>query len=164
MTFTKASIRRRLKSRLQIDKITGCHLYCGAWNAKGRALMRVGHKVYTIQRVVAWLNGKAELWEDVYRYRTCQTPACANPRHIRVAASFGEALKEMRRLKVFSLKGKMKLTKSRRACIAVLIKEGYTPKEIAADLEMRLSKIVRVVEGLKNNGCESRRDDADGTV
>lgn len=160
MTVSKAKIRARIKSRIQKDPETGCHLYCGAWSGRGYALIRVGHKTYSIQRVVAWLTGKAELWEDVYRYRTCQTPACANSRHIRIAANFGEALKEMRRLKVFSLKGKMKLTKARKACIAVLVGHGYTAKEIATDLGMRTIKIQRIIdEGAKQHGGkDSRRD------
>jgi hypothetical protein len=109
--------------------------------------MHVGHKVYTIQRVMLWLVGRVELWEKVYRFRTCQTPACCNPRHVTVAANFTEALVVMRKLGLVSLKGKAKLTRSRRACIRVLAEEGYTAKEIAADLGMRTCKIQRVIDG-----------------
>ncbi len=158
MTVSKSAIRERIKSRIQKDPATGCHVYCGAWSSRGYGLIRVGHKTYTIQRVVAWLAGKAELWEDVYRYRKCQTPACANPRHIKIAASFGEALKEMRRLGVFSLKGTVKLTKARRACIVLLAEEGFSAKEIAVDLGMRPAKIRRVIdEGAKKHGRKNPR-------
>ncbi len=161
MAFDKKTIRKRLKSRIQIDKRTGCHVYCGAWTARGFATMRVGHKVYSIQRVVLWLAGKVELWEKCYRYRTCPTPACCNAKHIAVAASFAEALVQMRRLKLFSLAGKIKLTQRRRACIRALAKEGVPVAEIAADLGMRTAKIQRVIDDKgKKHGRQNRKDDA----
>jgi hypothetical protein len=146
MAIDKRTIRKRLNARVQKDLKTGCWVYCGCWNARGQALMHVGHKVYTIQRVAVWLDGRAELWEKVYRYRTCETPACCNPRHINIAKNFTEALVEMRRLGLVSLKGKVKLTKARRACIVVLAEEGFTAKEIAEDLGMRICKIQRVID------------------
>lgn len=164
MAFDKKTIRKRLKGRIQIDKSTGCHVYCGAWTARGFARMKVGHSTYSIQRVVLWLSGKVELWERCYRYRTCTTPACCNAKHIAVAASFAAALPEMRRLKLFSLVGKIKLTKRRRACIRVLAEEGVPAAQIAADLGMRTAKIQCVIDDAERpshaHDRPSRKDDA----
>lgn len=143
---SKRVIAGRLRSRIQVDELTGCHVYCGCWSGRGEARMKVGARTYTIRAVVVWLTGRAELWESCYRYRICKTPACANPRHIRVAATMVEGLADMRRRKLFSQHGRNCLTRRRRDCIRALLDEGYTVEEIAEDLKMRPCKIRRAAE------------------
>lgn len=139
----KDVIRRRLLARVQRDPLTKCWIFTGCWNRKGQARMKVGCQVYRIQAVAAWVFRGIELWDDVVRYRTCKTPACCNPAHIKVASTIAEALNEMRRRRLFSIEGHRKLRPAQKRCIKFLVAKGITVGMIASDLGMNPTTIRR---------------------
>jgi len=127
----KGLIRNRLLARISRDPISKCWIYLGFWTDEGEARMRVGGKVYSIRRVSAWLFKGVDLWEDVYVYRICQSPACCNPRHISVAANFQEALADLRERGVYTHPGRKILMPMTRRCIRARLESGESAVAIA---------------------------------
>ncbi len=136
----KATIRTRILARITRDPKTGCWIYLGCWDGfTSEARMRVGGKVYNIRKVVAWVFKDMELWEPGYVYRICQCPACCNPRHVRIAKNVHEALADMRRRRLFNLRGHRKLRANQRASIATQLRLGISVRAIAED--QRLDRV-----------------------
>jgi hypothetical protein len=87
-TELKDTIHARLQSRFELDQVTGCWIYVGAWADDGRGMIRVGGKKYSVAKVSAWLFEGIDLNDDCYVYhdpRRCRAPACWNPHHLRIA-------------------------------------------------------------------------------
>lgn len=149
MTIDKSVIRTRLLARIQRDPNTKCWIYLGFWTDQGEARMRVGDKVYSIQRVSAWLFRDLELWEPGYAYRICQSPACCNPRHVRVAETFQDALADMRQRGLFTHRGHRKLSDRQRACIRVQLEFGISALEIAVDQKLNPTTVRRCLHAAR---------------
>lgn len=139
----KDRIRARLMARISRDPATGCWIYLRNWTDDGEAMMRVGSKVYKIRRVTAWIFKDVELWEDVYVYRICQSPACCNPRHCRVADSFQTVLKDMRRRGLIARPGWVRLSPMRRRCIRAKLLRGVPARAIAQEQKLNATTVRR---------------------
>jgi len=79
----KDKVHEMLQARMEIDHVTGCWIYTGAWEENGQAKMRIGRKVYGVHRVAAWLYFAGyDLWDVTRIAHDCQSPACFNPEHL----------------------------------------------------------------------------------
>jgi hypothetical protein len=138
----KERVRALLDEKSEIDPATGCKVYCGTWNNKDIALIRIGRRNYTVQVAALWVAGKMELYEKAYVYRTCNTPACCNVEHIRKSGHMGQGMNEMRALGIVKSGPRgIYLTKSRRECVKTLLREGRTPEFIAEDTGVNVNLI-----------------------
>jgi len=96
----KDRIYERLMGRSESDPETSCQVYLGAWTDHGNAKIRVGQRVFNLNRVAAWIFFETfELWGENIAFHTCETPACFNPGHLGVAKDISEALREIHRLR-----------------------------------------------------------------
>lgn len=139
-------IRMLLDEKSELDPETGCKIYCGAWAKKGAALVRIGRRTYSVQMAAMWAAGKLELYDRVYAYRTCKSPACCNLKHIKVANGVGKGMADLRAKGVVvpPKKRGIYLTDQRREAVRILIAEGKTPEQIAADTGVAEHLIKRV--------------------
>lgn len=96
----KDRVYERLMARSESDPETSCHVYLGAWTDKGNAKIRVGQRVFNLNRVAAWIFFETfELWGANIAFHKCETPACFNPSHLGVARDISEALREIHKLR-----------------------------------------------------------------
>lgn len=139
-------IRVLLEEKSEFDPNTECKIYCGAWTDKGAAVIRIGRRTYSVQMAALWVAGKVELYDRVYAYRTCRSPACCNLKHIKVKLKVEDAMKDMRKRGIIVPKTErgVYLTERRREAVKILIEEGRTPEQIAADTGVGLHLIKRI--------------------
>ncbi len=139
-------VRVLLDERSEVDPITKCKVYCGAWANDGSALIRIGRRVYSVQMAALWVAGKVELYDRVYAYRTCKSSACCNLKHIKVAGDVGEGMKAMHKKGIIvpSKKRGIYLTERRRDAVKILLEDGRDPKTIAADTGVKVHLIKRI--------------------
>jgi hypothetical protein len=145
-SIDKERIRKLLEDKSERDPNTGCKIYCGAWPDRGPALVRIGRRTYSVQMAALWVAGEVELYDKVYAYRTCKSPACWARRHIKVAAGVAEGLEAMRRkgIVVPQKKRGIYLTERRREAVKILLEEGRTPKQIAEDTGVN-ERLIRAI-------------------
>lgn len=139
-------IRVLLEEKSEVDPITGCKVYCGAWSNKGVALVRVGRRTYTVQMAALWVAGEVELYDRVYAYRTCNSPACWCRKHIKIAKDASEGMKAMHAKGVIVPRKErgIYLTERRREAVRILLEEGREPKAIADDTGVAVHLIKRI--------------------
>lgn len=150
-SIDRERIRSLIDSKSEHDPETECKIYCGAWVGKGMALVRIGRRCYTVQHAAAWAAGKIELFDRVYVYRTCKSPACANLKHIKVAGTVAEGMAAMRKRGLIvppSTRG-IYLTERRRENVKILLEEGREPKQISKDTGVSVKLIKAVARELE---------------
>lgn len=146
-SIDRERIRALLEEKSEVDPNTGCKIYCGAWKGNGIATVRIGRRNYTVQMAALWVAGKVELYDRVYAYRTCNSPACCNLQHIKVAKGASEGMSAMYAKGI--RKGKPRgiyLTELRREAVKILLGEGRTPEQIAGDTGVAAHLIKRVAK------------------
>jgi hypothetical protein len=74
---------KRLRARVRIDKLTGCHLWTGFRNSDGYGQMRVGGVNRTTHRI-AWEAAHGPIPEGMVVMHTCDNPPCCNPAHLKL--------------------------------------------------------------------------------
>lgn len=139
-------IRVLLEEKSEVDPNTGCKIYCGAWADNEVALVRIGRRTYTVQMAALWVAGEVELYDKVYAYRICRSPACWCRKHIKIAKDVSEGMKSMRRLGIIvppKTRG-IYLTERRREAVRILLEEGRTPEQIAEDTGVSVHLIKRI--------------------
>ncbi len=139
-------IRALLDEKSEVDPITKCKVYCGAWADNGIALIRIGRRTYTVQMAALWVAGKVELYDRVYAYRTCKSAACCNLKHIKVAGDVSAGMKAMHKQGIIvpPKKRGIYLTEIRREAVRILLKEGRDVKTIAANTGVGIDRIKRI--------------------
>lgn len=145
-SIDRERIRELIDEKSENDPDTGCKIYCGAWVGKGLALVRIGRRTYTVQHAAMWAAGKIELFERVYCYRTCKSPACANLKHIKIAKGVAEGMAAMRKKGIVvpqATRG-IYLTERRREAVKILLAEGREPKQISKDTGVSV-KLIKAV-------------------
>lgn len=144
-------IRVLLESKSEIDPITGCKIYCGTWDDRSRALVRIGRRTYTVQMAALWVAGEVELYDRVYAYRTCKSPACWCRRHIKIAKDASEGMRAMHQKGIVVPKKErgIYLTERRREAVRILLDDGRTPEQIAGDTGVAVRLIKRVARERK---------------
>jgi len=145
-SIDRERIRALLDSKSEDDPETGCKIYCGAWQGKGYALVKIGRRTYTVQHATMWALGKIELYERRYCYRTCRSPACCNPKHIKIAKGVAEGMEAMRKkgIIVAPQSRGIYLTENRREAVKILLAEGCEPKQISKDTGVSV-KLIKAV-------------------
>lgn len=148
-------IRVLLDTKSEVDPNTGCKVYCGIWNDKDIGLIRIGRRCYTVQMAALWAAGKLELYDRVYAYRICKSPACCNLKHIKVAGDVAEGMAAMRRrgIVVPQAKRGIYLTERRREAVRILLEEGREPKQIAEDTGVAAHLIKRIAREMEKIAC-----------
>lgn len=144
--ISKECVRALLEEKSEVDPITGCKVYCGCWTVNGASLIRIGRRTYSVQMAALWVAGKVELYDRVYAYRTCRSPACCNLQHIKVAKDRSDGMKAMHKTGVIKLKTTrgIYLTERRREAVNILLEEGRTVEQIAGDTGVAVHLIKRV--------------------
>lgn len=139
-------IRQLIVEKSQYDPATQCQVFCGCWDKDGKAMVRIGRRTYSVQMAALWVAGKVELFDRVYAYRTCRSPACCNLKHIKIAGDVAEGLKAMRKKGIIGPPRKrgLYLTERRRETVKILLEEGRTPEQIAEDTGVGIHLIRRV--------------------
>lgn len=153
-SIDRERIRQLLESKSEHDPETGCDIYCGAWVGKGLALVRIGRRTYTVQHAAAWAAGKIELYDRVYVYRTCRSPACRNLKHIKVGKNVAEGMAAMRKKGIVvpqSHRG-IYLTERRRENVKILLEEGREPKQISKDTGVSV-KLIKALAKEMERAC-----------
>ncbi len=94
----KDLIHDRIQANVELDPNTSCMIYTGFWEAgSGQAKIRIGARIYPLCRAAAWVYLPGfRLWGKNLAVRTCDSPACANPEHLVVAADRSEAIRLQR--------------------------------------------------------------------
>lgn len=142
MIPSKETVRNRILSRVERDKDTGCWVYCGFWDKFGSGHIKVGEIKFCVRKVVAWVYGRCELWDETYVARTCRTPACCNPRHIAVFDGLSSFMSHHQR----GAKRKPYITKGRVLCARLLIREGWTYQQVADEMGVSLNTVWRLAK------------------
>lgn len=78
---------RRLEEDIEVDSETGCHVWTGAWDSDGYAIVRSGRLQVRVRRLVmqAELGRRLRRAEHVYsRRELCINPACVLVGHLLV--------------------------------------------------------------------------------
>lgn len=154
-SIDRERIRQLLDEKSEVDPATGCKVYCGAWADDGAAVVRIGRRTYSVQMAAMWAAGKVELYDRVYAYRVCRSPACCNVKHIKVAGDVSEGLAAMRKKGIIVPQARrgIYLTERRRDIIKVLLEEGRDPKQIAADTGIGVHLIKRIARKKETAAC-----------
>lgn len=144
-------IRALLEEKSEVDPITGCKIYCGAWAEKGIAIVRIGRRTYSVQMAALWVAGEVELYDRVYAYRTCKSPACWCRKHIKTAKDASEGMRAMHARGVIVPKKHrgIYLTERRRDAVRILLEEGRAPKAIAEDTGVAVHLIKRIAREME---------------
>lgn len=139
-------IRTLLEEKSEIDHVTGCKIYCGTWFGKGVALVRIGRRTYSVQMAALWAMGEVELYDKIYAYRTCKSPACWARKHIKIAAGVAAGMEAMRRKGIIIPQKNrgVYLTERRREAVRILLEEGRDCKQIAEDTGVGVHLIQRI--------------------
>lgn len=158
----KDRIYERLQARSECDPDTDCQIYLGAWTEKGNAKMRVGHRVYNLNRVAAWIFFEDfELWGENVAYHKCESPACFNPDHLGVAKDVAEALRKIHALKRPRAPGR-RLNKAKAATLRLRhFDEGADVKTLAGEFHMGKPSVIAVIknETWKDENFYDERDE-----
>lgn len=77
----KIPIADRVRRRLEIDPVHGCHIWQGATTPFGYGLIRNGTGVRTCHRV-AYEEANGSIPLGMVVRHTCDRPACCNPKHL----------------------------------------------------------------------------------
>lgn len=143
----KDRIYERLQARSQSDPETDCVIYLGAWSEKGNAKIRVGQKVYNLNRVAAWIFFETfELWGQNIAFHTCESPACFNPGHLGVAKDLSAALKEIHRLRKPRNPGR-RLNKAKATVLRLRhFDEGQDTKTLAREFDITTNSARAIIE------------------
>ncbi len=153
-SIDRERIRKLLDENSEIDSSTGCKVYCGAWKGEttvpgsGTAFVRIGRRTYSVQMAALWAAGKVELYDRIYAYRTCKSPACCNLKHIKVATNVTEGMLAMRKKGIIVPRPKrgIYLTERRRDAVRILLEEGREPQTIAEDTGVAVHLIKRIAK------------------
>ncbi len=151
-SIDRERIRALLDEKSEVDPLTGCKVFCGAWDReRGAGLVRIGRRTYSVQMAALWVAGKVELYDRVHAYRTCKSAACCNLKHILLAKSRSAGMKAMHEKGVIVPKKErgVYLTERRREAVRMLLDEGRTPEQIAGDTGVAVHLIKRVARGRK---------------
>ena len=156
----KDEVHERLQSLCEEDARTGCWIYTGSWDRDGTGRIRVGMRVYTIQRVAAWLYVPGfRLCDKRVVYHTCESLACFNYEHLEIADTHAEAMAALRKLRRFgSQPGRNEQSRPGRRFnrplvlkIRQRVADGEDPREIcrtlAPELGVRPRAIADVIAG-----------------
>jgi hypothetical protein len=78
-------LHKLLLRRTQLDPLTNCWVWVGAWSIHGYGMVTFRRKHYSAHRVAAaaYLGFDLESKLDVF-HAECNTRACCNPDHLRV--------------------------------------------------------------------------------
>lgn len=132
----KDLIHERLWSRSELDPLTGCQIYTGAWDPSGQGKIRVGRRVCCLARVSAWIYYPGfRLWDVRVAVRTCGCPACFSPQHVRIVLDKATVLREQREAGQMSPRVRLSLAKAR--LIRGLARQGITPEELGKTFGVR---------------------------
>ena len=148
MVESEAVAKSRIKAALlspesrQIDEITGCWIFLGAWSTDGLGIVRVGSVLYDVARVAAWIWKGLDLWEErVVYHAKCDNGACFNPKHLRIGT-----IAEWKRRQVAESRESFvrKLRRRQVECIKFRLHLGDAVESIAEDLGLHPSSVMRI--------------------
>ena len=82
----KDVIHERLLLRREVDNLTECWVYTGAWQPSGLGIIAVGKRRPTASRAAAWVYVGGFKLDDrrVYVMSCPKAKACFNPEHLRI--------------------------------------------------------------------------------
>jgi hypothetical protein len=81
----------RLKSKLKVNKETGCWEFTGYVMPDGYARMMVNGKRWLVHRL-SWTLHNEVIHDDMYVCHHCDNPKCANPEHLFVGTPRDNAM------------------------------------------------------------------------
>lgn len=143
----KDKIHARLQERSEPDHESGCVIYTGFWEDNGQGKIRVGMRVTTLPRVVAWLYVTGfRIYGPERAVRTCLMPACCNPDHVRVVNDQGDAMRAQRAAGKLG-DSRHKLTRKIASEIRVMAAEGVPLPTIAGIYKVQLPAVRAVILG-----------------
>jgi len=75
------SLRQRFDEKWIVEPNSGCHLWFGHVDERGRGMLRINRRLTFASRV-SWTIHRGPIPEGIHVLHRCDTPMCVNPRHL----------------------------------------------------------------------------------
>jgi hypothetical protein len=145
--YRTVSIEERFDKNRQVDLITGCHNFLGFKDRNGYGRIKYNNKGYAVHRLF-WVLKNGELPSNIHVLHKCDNPSCFNLDHLFIGSHLDNVADKVAKNRQYHPpKGRLhhrsmaKLTEEQVKEIKVLLKRGYSHRDIAKDFKVHFGTI-----------------------